>query len=174
MMTKQAKLKKQAYESDLKSRSLSVLLYLIDRSNKELTCFPAISTMAEQLHISESTVKRSLRELAENGYIKKESRFREKNRGQSSNLYTLILFEGQIVKDSAIISAEDSMEMNQDKEELKEVQVKHIDFEILQRQKESYNAAEKEQIQEQETCGAGEKGETKLCCQKQQDAQVCE
>lgn len=89
-MTKQAELKKQAYESDLKSRALSVLIYLIDRSNKELTCFPAISTMAKQLHISVSTVKRAIRELDEAGYIERSLRFRE-NQGQSSNLYTLIL-----------------------------------------------------------------------------------
>lgn len=93
MMTKQAELKKQAYASDLKSRALSVLIYLIDRSNKDLTCFPAIPTMAEQLHISVSTVKRALKELAEAGYIQKEARFRERNRGQSSNLYILLLVE---------------------------------------------------------------------------------
>ncbi len=90
MKTEQAKLKEQAYASSLKSRALSVLIYLIDRSNQELTCFPAISTMAEQLHISVSTVKRALRELVDEGYISKEARFREKNRGQSSNLYTLM------------------------------------------------------------------------------------
>jgi DNA-binding transcriptional MocR family regulator len=93
MMTKQAELKKQAYASNLKSRALSVLIYLIDRSNKDLTCFPAIPTMAEQLHISVSTVKRALKELADAGYIQKEARFREKNRGQSSNLYILLLVE---------------------------------------------------------------------------------
>lgn len=89
-MTKQAELKKQAYTSDLKSRALSILIYLIDRSNKDLTCFPAIPTMAEQLHISQSTVKRALKELVETGFIQKDSRFRENNRGQSSNLYTLV------------------------------------------------------------------------------------
>lgn len=93
MMTKQAELKKQAYASDLKSRALSVLIYLIDRSNKDLTCFPAIPTMAEQLHISVSTVKRALHELVQAGFIKKDSRFRDKNRGQTSNLYTLVLRE---------------------------------------------------------------------------------
>lgn len=92
-MTKQAELKKQAYASNLKSRALSILIYLIDRSNKDLTCFPAIPTMAEQLHISVSTVKRALHELVDAGYIQKDSRFREKNRGQTSNLYTLVLFE---------------------------------------------------------------------------------
>jgi len=92
-MTKQAELKKQAYASNLKSRALSVLIYLIDRSNKDLTCFPAIPTMADQLHISVSTVKRALKELADAGYIQKEARFRERNRGQSSNLYILLFVE---------------------------------------------------------------------------------
>lgn len=71
----------------------SVLIYLIDRSNKGLTCFPAIPTMAEQLHISVSTVKHALKELLDAGYIRKEARFREKNHGQSSNLYTLLFIE---------------------------------------------------------------------------------
>lgn len=88
-MTIQFKLKKRAYASNLKSRALSVLIYLIDRSNKELTCFPAIPTIASELHISVSTVKRALHELVESGFVVKESRFRENNRGQTSNLYTL-------------------------------------------------------------------------------------
>lgn len=92
-MTAQLQLKQQAYASNLKSRALSILVYLIDRSNKELTCFPAISTMAEQLHISISTVKRALHELVDCGFIKKDPRFREKNRGQTSNLYTLVMRE---------------------------------------------------------------------------------
>ena len=60
-----------------------------------MTCFPAISTIAEQLHISEATVKRALRELVDEGYIKKDARFREKSKGQTSNLYTLLLLENQ-------------------------------------------------------------------------------
>lgn len=93
MMTKQAELKKQAYASSLKSRALSVLIYLIDRSNNDLTCYPAIPTMAVQLHISISTVKRALKELVDAGHIEKAARFRERNRGQSSNLYTLLFVE---------------------------------------------------------------------------------
>lgn len=92
-MTKQAELKKQAYASSLKSRALSVLIYLIDRSNNDLTCYPAIPTMAVQLHISISTVKRALKELVAAGYIEKAARYRERNRGQSSNLYTLLFVE---------------------------------------------------------------------------------
>ncbi|MEF9921450.1 MAG: helix-turn-helix domain-containing protein [Christensenellaceae bacterium] len=99
-MTKQAELKKQAYASALKSRALSILIYLIDRSNQDLTCFPAIPTMAEQLHISVSTVKRALKELVEDGYIQKEARSRANNRGQSSNLYTLMILEQAPIPDS--------------------------------------------------------------------------
>lgn len=86
-------MKQKAYQSTLKSRALQVLVYLIDRSNKEGTCFPAITTMSWELHISVSTVKRALRELVDSGFIKKESRFREKNKGQTSNLYILCFLE---------------------------------------------------------------------------------
>ena len=86
-------MKQKAYQSTLKSRALQVLTYLIDRSNKEGTCFPAIATISRELHISVSTVKRSLRELTESGFVKKESRFREKNNGQTSNLYILCTIE---------------------------------------------------------------------------------
>ena len=89
----QFEMKQRAYQSPLKSRALQVLLYLIDRSDKEHTCFPAVPTIARQLHISVSTVKRAMRELVEEGYVKKESRFREGNRGQTSNLYFLFFPE---------------------------------------------------------------------------------
>lgn len=144
MMTKQAELKKQAYESALKSRALSVLIYLIDRSNKELTCFPAISTMAKRLHISVSTVKRALHELENSGYIKKEARFREKNKGQTSNLYTLVLFECRQISDDGkhqepqkseecgeamgVATVEVSQENRSDQ---KQHRVEHIGFDMI-------------------------------------------
>lgn len=85
----QYEMKKLAYQSNLRNRALQVLLYLIDRANKEQTCFPAVRTIARELHISVSTVKRAMQELVESGYVIKESRFRESNGGQTSNLYTL-------------------------------------------------------------------------------------
>ena len=157
MMTKQAELKKQAYASTLKSRALSVLIYLIDRSNKELTCFPAIPTMAEQLHISVSTVKRALHELLDAGYIKKDARFREKNKGQTSNLYTLVLFEEQPIPEVSHevdcdnhAGVEPSGEISQerkDKAEREVCQVKHISFDTLKRWEVEIPEAQKEIIQ---------------------------
>ena len=140
-MTKQAELKRQAYDSTLKSRALSVLLYLIDCSNKELTCFPAIPTMAEQLHISESNEKRALHELMEAGYIKKEFRFREKNRGQTSNLYTLVLFEDKAILDGDAatgrdVGSDEAVEaLQEDKAEQVEGQIRHIGFDALMAEK---------------------------------------
>lgn len=45
--------------------------------------------MGRELHISTSMVMRAMHELVETGYVKKESRFREGNKGQTSNLYAL-------------------------------------------------------------------------------------
>ncbi len=157
MMTKQAELKKQAYVSTLKSRALSVLIYLIDRSNKELTCFPAIPTMAEQLHISVSTVKRALHELLDAGYIKKDARFREKNKGQTSNLYTLVLLEGQptlegnhdfdCAKNAEMKLSGEIAKAKEDREEQEICQVEHISFDTLKKQNRD---AEKQQEEKQD------------------------
>ncbi len=99
----QFEMKQLAYQSQLKSRALQVLLYLIDRANRELTCFPAVPTIGRELHISISTVKRAMRELVEAGYVKKESRFREGNRGQTSNLYTLYFPEKEDMQEKAAV-----------------------------------------------------------------------
>ncbi len=78
------------YASNLKSRAILVMNYLIFRANKEGTCFPAIKTIAKECHISVNTVKRALDDLIEAGYVQKDARFIEgKNGAQTSNLYTL-------------------------------------------------------------------------------------
>ena len=78
----------RVYESSLPSRAKTVMFYLVNRSNKELTCFPAIPTIARETGLSERTVQRALKELVEEGFVEKSSRYRE-NGGQSSNLYRL-------------------------------------------------------------------------------------
>lgn len=49
-------------------------------------------TIARDLHISDSTVKRALNDLERAGFIKRENRFRTYNTktyGKTSNLYTV-------------------------------------------------------------------------------------
>ena len=77
------------YKVNLKSRALSVILYLIDRANKELVCFPSIKTISSDLNISVSTTKRALNNLVEIGFIEKIERFLDTTGKQTSNLYVI-------------------------------------------------------------------------------------
>jgi len=76
------------YCEALPHRAVAVYMYLYDRANKDRQCYPAILTIAYELKLSRSTVKRALDDLQKAGYIVRESRFRQKG-GNSSNLYTL-------------------------------------------------------------------------------------
>lgn len=76
------------YRAELPHRALSVYIYLRDRANKRGECWPAIPTIASDLKLSQSTVRRALRDLRKAGYIETEQRYREKG-AKSSLLYKL-------------------------------------------------------------------------------------
>ena len=76
------------YSSDLPHRARAVYMYLADRADKEGKCYPAIGTIAKELKLSRSTVKRAIADLEESGYLRKEQRWRE-NGGKSSNMFYL-------------------------------------------------------------------------------------
>lgn len=76
------------YRSDLPHRARAVYIYLADRANRNGECWPAIPTIARELKLSQSTVRRALRDLREAGWITTEQRLRS-NGGKSSLLYTL-------------------------------------------------------------------------------------
>ena len=78
--------KKEIYETELPHRAVAVYLYLKDRANKEGTCYPAIGTIARELHLS---VTRAISDLEENGFIRKKQRWRD-NGGRSSLLFEII------------------------------------------------------------------------------------
>lgn len=65
-------------------------MYLKDRSNKDGECWPAIGTIARELHLSRSTVKRAIDDLVQTGHLEKKQRWRD-NGGKSSLLYILKL-----------------------------------------------------------------------------------
>lgn len=79
---------REIYSTDLPHRAIAVYMYLRDRANKDGACFPAINTIAQDLKISKSTVKRALSDLEKDGYIWHERRYRQSG-GNSSNLYYL-------------------------------------------------------------------------------------
>lgn len=76
------------YRSDLPSRAISVYLYLDDRAGKEGSCFPSIPTIARHTGLSQSTVRRAIKDLTKAGFLTVEERFR-KSGADSSNLYRL-------------------------------------------------------------------------------------
>lgn len=81
---------KRLYQSDLPNRAIAVYLYLRGRANKEGFCWPAVPTMARELKMSESTIRRALRDLVQEGFLKVEERQRESG-ADSSNKFTLVL-----------------------------------------------------------------------------------
>ncbi|MBD9007197.1 MAG: helix-turn-helix domain-containing protein [Clostridium sp.] len=59
-----------------------------DRSNSAGSCWPGIKTIARDMNLSRSTVKRALADLEQHGYLAKLPRYRP-NGSNTSNLYTL-------------------------------------------------------------------------------------
>ena len=76
------------YRAELPHRAVAVYLYLYDRANREGQCWPAIPTIAQELKLSESTVRRGIRDLEKAGFLETEQRYRTKG-GKSSLLFTL-------------------------------------------------------------------------------------
>lgn len=76
------------YRMDLPHRAVSVYIYLFDRADKNGECWPAIPTIAKELKLSESTVRRASKDLKKAGLITTEQRYREKG-GKSSLLYKI-------------------------------------------------------------------------------------
>ena len=76
------------YNIDLPHRAVTVYIYLYDRANKQGECWPAIPTIAKDLKLSPSTVRRAIRDLKKEGLLETEQRYRTKG-GKSSLLYKL-------------------------------------------------------------------------------------
>ena len=76
------------YSSELPHRAVAVYMYLHDRCDRDGKCYPAIGTIARELKLSRSTIKRAIKDLEKSGHIRKEHRWRE-NGGKSSNMFYL-------------------------------------------------------------------------------------
>ena len=77
------------YHSELSHRARAVYMYLKDHADKQGRCWTGIKTIAADLDMSRSTVKRALDDLCKEGLISKEPRWRE-NGSYTSNLYRVL------------------------------------------------------------------------------------
>lgn len=76
-------------DENLPHRCKTVYIYLKDRSSTSGFCWPGVKTIASDLGLSRSTVKRALKELENTRWIQKQLRYRE-NGSSTSNLYTIL------------------------------------------------------------------------------------
>ncbi len=93
-MNSKSLLIERAYSLELTQRATLVAFYLINRADTEGTCFPGVKTIAKECNISTRTVQRALKDLEEEGFLVRESRFHVQG-GQRSNLYYLQVVEDE-------------------------------------------------------------------------------
>ena len=74
------------FKRDLSHRAVSVYLYLANMVNENNECWPAIPTIARDLKLSQSTVRRGIQDLREEGLLESEQRYRKKG-GKSTLLF---------------------------------------------------------------------------------------
>lgn len=72
------------YRTELPHRAVAVYIYLADRTNENNECWPAIPTIASDLKLSPSTVRRRIRDLKKAGLLETEQRYRKKWQEQSA------------------------------------------------------------------------------------------
>ena len=83
------RIKRDIYARNLPSRAKTVYIYLCDRADNDGLCFPAHRTIAADLGISVSTVKRAISDLEKAECLEKTARIYMKN-GRRSNLYRVL------------------------------------------------------------------------------------
>ena len=72
-------------DTELPSRARAVYMYLRDRADSAGSCWPGIKTIAKDLNLSRSTVKRALADLERRGYLQRILRYRD-NGSSTSNV----------------------------------------------------------------------------------------
>ena len=76
------------YRTELPHRAVAVYIYLADRANENNECWPAIPTIAKDIKLSPSTVRRGIADLRKAGLLDTAQRYRKKG-GKSSLLFKL-------------------------------------------------------------------------------------
>ena len=89
------------YRMELPHRVVAVYLYLYDRANRDGECWPSIPTIARELKLSESTVRRAIQDLKFAELLVTEQRYRARG-GKSSLRIRLLTLISLLVSQSNI------------------------------------------------------------------------
>ena len=79
----------ELYKIGVSSEGKLVYFYLDDRKNAENVAWPALNTIARELSMSRSSVRRAIQELEKIGLVRKEAPYRLNGRA-TSNRYHVI------------------------------------------------------------------------------------
>lgn len=79
----------ELYKIGVSSKGKLVYFYLDDHKNADNVAWPALNTMARELSMSRSSVRRAIQELEKIGLIGKEAHYRP-NGSATSNRYHVI------------------------------------------------------------------------------------
>jgi DNA-binding FadR family transcriptional regulator len=74
---------------ELPHRAIAVYCYLSERANRDGECWPAVPTIAQEIKLSEKTVRRAIRDLKKERVIETKQRYRTKG-GKSSLLFKIL------------------------------------------------------------------------------------
>lgn len=77
------------YQAEVPNRAKVVYFYLFDHMDQERKAWPGIKTIARELSLSSSTVKRAIWDLEKASLIRMEPHYRE-NGSVTSNRYYLL------------------------------------------------------------------------------------
>ena len=75
------------YHDELPQRAVAVFLYLRGRQGRNACAWPSIKTIALDLKMSRSTVKRAISDLVRAGYVEVEYRRRDNGSKTASKYY---------------------------------------------------------------------------------------
>ena len=64
------------YRQELPHRAVALYIYLLDRANDRGECWPFVATISKELHMSQSTVRRAIKDLKNADILATERRFR--------------------------------------------------------------------------------------------------
>jgi DNA-binding MarR family transcriptional regulator len=77
--------------TDLDSTAKLLLLAIADQASDNGECWPSVNTMARRIGRSPRRVQQLLKEFEDRGYIRRATRVRGSDGGQTSNVITVLL-----------------------------------------------------------------------------------
>lgn len=75
-------------KEELPFRAKNLYKYLVERSDKDGKCWPALKTISRDTYMSKRTVQRAIQDLLQCELVTKEKRYRV-NGSHTSNIYVL-------------------------------------------------------------------------------------